>query len=78
MSEVIGLGVVSLGIQLSCQMLVLWPLPILRIKPCLSISRPSRIALHIWDGRVPSSASRIEPCEKYEALRILALSVAGS
>lgn len=45
-----------LGIQLESHMLVLSPSPIRFINPCLSASRPSQIALQVFDGLLPSAA----------------------
>lgn len=74
----IGLLDDCFGIQLSSQILVVWPLPILLITPCFNRSLPSSIARHTCDGWGPSSAMNMVPLGKYTTFRILALKGLGS
>ena len=74
----IGRSCPSLGSQFECHTSVSSPVPILRIKPCLSTSLPSTIARQTLDGEGPRSASRNKLLGKYTALRTLALSESGS
>ena len=74
----IGRSCPFLGSQFECHTSVSSPVPILRIKPCLSTYLPSTIARQTLDGEGPRSASRNKLLGKYTALRTLALSESGS